>query len=148
MQRHEIHDEIHNEIYYPDTVFSLEDEGFTETGLTCPACLAFERRAFPRSVFRQGMIIGNRQGQLRCATCGECFSGLREYAERGVETLMDALDDMAYLTGPEDLSSNPQGQGREKKIRQRVVPDTVRQRPGHGTDPCPGLYAKHGRTTP
>lgn len=99
MQRYEIHDERLNETYIPEDALSDEEEVFTETAMTCPVCLEFERRDYPLSKFREGRIIANQRGELHCAECGESFVNVQEFATRAIDNLRDALDNQAWERG-------------------------------------------------
>lgn len=77
--------------------------------IACPACLAFTRRRWPRSVFRQSRLLIRVEGASRplrpsgpafyCPSCDEEYADLPAVALAALNRLRDALDDLNFAEG-------------------------------------------------
>ena len=75
--------------------------------IACPACLAFTRRRWPRSVFRQSRLLIRVEGAslrpsgpaLYCPSCDEEYADLPALALAALDRLRDVLDDLNFAEG-------------------------------------------------
>ena len=77
--------------------------------IACPACLAFTRRRWPRSVFSQSRLLIRVGGASRpvrpagpglyCPSCDEEYADLPAVALAALDRLRDVLDDLNFAEG-------------------------------------------------
>lgn len=105
---HAIHDDRHNETYYPIDETQVGCDGnctsctprdcpqWRDSAFVCPACLEFKERAYPLSKFTEHKLMVREDGRFLCVECDEKYKDTADLATRTLDTLKDALNDAAW----------------------------------------------------